>query len=172
MNTKTLKELNVKPGDVVEYIPKGRTSTVTKVVGDVYYGCSDDDDTPVGPYTDKPHFRVVSRASAGTPKLWRDMTPEEKGALLLAHHEGKQIELLNCKTGGWMRALIPAWIPCAAYRVKPVQPSVQTVVMYTQAPSSCWGWTADSCSTDRTHRITFDTVDGEPNVNSIKMEKL
>lgn len=25
-------------------------------------------------------------------KLWKDMTPEEKGALLLAYHEGKTIE--------------------------------------------------------------------------------
>jgi hypothetical protein len=44
-----------------------------------------------------PHWRIVSRAPAA-PKLWRDMTPEEKGALLLAAHEGKVIEY----DGAWM----------------------------------------------------------------------
>jgi len=34
---------------------------------------------------------IISRATP-TPKLWRDMTPEEKGALMLAAHEGKVIE--------------------------------------------------------------------------------
>ena len=29
-----------------------------------------------------------------TPKIWHDMTDAEKGALLLAHHEGKVIEIL------------------------------------------------------------------------------
>ena len=106
------------------------------------------------------------------PKLWKDMTPEEKGALLLAYHEGKTIE------GFWDGC----WQECdqvhkfafainVPYRVKP-EPVVETVTMYTGTPISHWGWTADSCSTDRTHRITFDLIDGKPDCNSVKMESL
>lgn len=32
-------------------------------------------------------------------KLWRDMTPEEKGALLLAKHEGKRIQCFTKANG-------------------------------------------------------------------------
>jgi hypothetical protein len=55
-----------------------------------------------------------------TPKLWRDMTPEEKGALLLAQHEGKAIECLDPSNESdvW-DALEPSWFEDLAYRVKP-----------------------------------------------------
>ena len=51
-----------------------------------------------------------------TPKLWRDMTREEKGALLLADHEGRQIELW-LKAGMWVRKGA-GWNDGFAYRVR------------------------------------------------------
>ncbi len=60
-----------------------------------------------------------------TPKLWRDMTPEEKGALLLAHHEGRGIEIATRDHKAWYDAN-PTWQENFAYRVKP-EPKVETV---------------------------------------------
>jgi len=57
-----------------------------------------------------------------TPKLWRDMTDAEKGALLLAHHEGKVIETFDTDRHEW-REVRPEWIYYESYRVRPVKPS-------------------------------------------------
>lgn len=120
----TLKELGVKPGDVVEYV-QGYNGWYPEFVGHKY---------TIDEYGDPIHnecegksfcggclhkFRLISRA-AETPKLWRDMTPEEKGALLLAHHEGNVIEWVS---GGKVRRSDEGYTPCwddpYAYRIKP-----------------------------------------------------
>jgi len=53
-----------------------------------------------------------------TPKIWRDMTDAEKGALLLAHHEGKVIERSHT-SGQWQGVEYPRWHDDIAYRVSP-----------------------------------------------------
>jgi hypothetical protein len=103
------------------------------------------------------------------PKLWRDMTPEEKGALLLAHHEGKVVECWN--SGKWEPKGHGGWGKENAYRIRP-EPKRDRVVMagtYTKG----MGWVF--CSTHPqgpTHRITFDVIDGEPDCASVKMERI
>jgi hypothetical protein len=67
------------------------------------------------------------------PKKWRDMTPEEKGALLLAHHEGKAIQLWCHEAweacGAWEACSSnPGWAGHCAYRVKPPEPRVWWIV--------------------------------------------
>lgn len=57
-------------------------------------------------------------------KLWKDMTPEEKGALLLAYHEGKVIEHTIWSSKEWFEAKKGvhsplSWHDDLAYRVKP-----------------------------------------------------
>ena len=59
-------------------------------------------------------------------KLWKDMTPEEKGALLLAYHEGKVIEWcygygkeFYVNGSSAEEGLHPVWADCCSYRVKP-----------------------------------------------------
>lgn len=61
-------------------------------------------------------------------KLWKDMTPEEKGALLLAYHEGKVIEWCYgfCEPSTFRvdgssakGGMEPCWDPKCYYRVKP-----------------------------------------------------
>ena len=98
------------------------------------------------------------------PKLWRDMTAEEKGALLLAHHEGRDIECRYAFNNGWCHDSKPVWADDAAYRVKPTVDSVQ-----------CY-WNGFNIhranNKDRTHRITFNLIDGKPDCASIKMEEL
>lgn len=122
----TLKELGVKPGDVVELVcgdfcdPTDKPEKLTvddrgwaSIGGLGGYNPSLDEK-----YNRK--FRLISRA-AETPKLWRDMTPEEKGALLLAHHEGKSFEFTRSSMGyKWIIvAGRPEWCDGNAYRIKP-----------------------------------------------------
>jgi hypothetical protein len=63
MTGKTLKELNVQVGDVVQYIPLGGITTIRKIHGIKYYGTGDNPDIP---YTDDPDFTLVSRAKKYT----------------------------------------------------------------------------------------------------------
>ena len=104
------------------------------------------------------------------PKTWGEMTPEEKGALLLARHEGKVIECWQWDDGPWLAG---EWCfdDASAYRVKPKR---ETVTMTGGTHHSrgflCFG--ADAREEWDTHRITFDTIDGEPVCASIRMEVL
>lgn len=99
----------------------------------------------------------VKRCVDGAPKLWRDMTPEEKGALLLAHHEGKTIELFLSKDD-WMECS-PYWSDDVAYRVKPGP--VRETVTLRNFHEKAKGFV-----------ITFNVIDGVPDCDSIKMEEL
>lgn len=114
-------------------------------------------------------------------KLWKDMTPEEKGALLLAYHEGKVIEWCYgfCEPSPFRvngssdkGGMEPCWDPKCYYRVKP-ELVVTEVVINGGATAGVWGFDSilSPCVED-THKITFNLVDGEPDCNSIKMMKL
>ena len=149
----TLEELNVKPGDVVEY-DGGFGGKIVKrtVAGWKGSRCYHTDHEFGGSVfmMRGPGWRIISRAS-GTPKTWGEMTDEEKGVLLLAHHEGKVIEFLNGPYG-WSLASSPRWRSEQSYRIRP-EHKRETVAI-------------------DTHRITFDLIDGEPDCSSVKMEKL
>lgn len=98
------------------------------------------------------------------------MTPEEKGALLLAHHEGKTIEYKNSQTPrfDWRECNeVPAWAGHCQYRVKP-EPVVETITKYGNQ-SGFFQTQAGRCDT---HKLTFNVVDGEIDCSSVKMEKL
>ena len=100
-------------------------------------------------------------------KLWRDMTPEEKGALLLAHHEGKTIEWFD--RGRWITDIKfnPQKYTTLSYRVK-TEPVRETMTLYGSDNSA---WLPLPLGLD-THRITFDVIDGVPDCVSVKMEEL
>jgi len=108
------------------------------------------------------------------PTIWEDMTPEQKGALLLAKHEGREIQIYYaCE---WL-TVGPLWHGCVAYRVKP-EPKRETAALYGRMyisksyPDGVFD--ADHrprCAGD-THRITFDTIDGKPDCTTICMERL
>ena len=102
------------------------------------------------------------------PKTWGEMTPEEKGALLLAHHEGKQIELYSPTDRVWGVVTMPGWCDGSAYRVKP-EPKRETVKLSGKVYHN-GQWAFGTEDKGDTHRITFDTVDGEPDCDSIRME--
>jgi hypothetical protein len=63
------------------------------------------------------------------PKKWQDMTPQEKGALFVAHHEGKMIE--TSQDGkDWALAPGQCWVGYGYYRVKPPEPRVWWLNVY------------------------------------------
>ena len=163
MESGTLKELNVKPGDVVKYYGE-KEYTVAEGNKLIHPGGNIQ---PYDGWDTVGYFSIVSRA-APEPKLWKDMSPEEKGALLLAEYEGKTIEFWNGPLG-WVEAS-PLWDSYRAYRVKP-EPVVETVALYND-PNGGWSFYEDSGTYKRSYSITFDLVDGKPDCNSIKMEEI
>ena len=112
-----------------------------------------------------------------TPKVWRDMTPEEKGALLLAHHEGKDIEVADSKRD-WRLVKKITWYNDLPYRIKP-EPERETVTAklcikscgksFHMEPHFLRGNYGDD---DFYFTLTFDTIDGKPDPSSIKIEEL
>lgn len=165
MKTGTLAELNVKPGDVVQNyanpVMNGGVWIVRNIEGDQVLGVKDE----YGPYhkgvplSGSYIWRIVSRApDPATPKLWLDMTREEKGALLLAHHEGKVIEY--CDDGPWFACRgEPKWLDRNAYRVRP-EPTRETVGLYIGKDRERFPLPIG----------TIDLLDGKPDLSSIKPE--
>jgi len=152
----TLKKLDVKPGDVVLHLISVLEFTITS---DMWCGAvtvSESIDT----------YKIISRSS-DTPKLWINMTPEEKGALLLAEHDGKVIEVFN---GFWVKRSVKVWSDVNAYRVRP-EPKIETVVHGYKTNAS--GKFVTTSSLDHaTHKITFNLINGIPDCTSIKMEPI
>jgi len=101
------------------------------------------------------------------PTTWADMTPEEKGALLLAKHEGGRIEVLFC--GEWKR-IDALWHEDSAYRIAP-EPKRETATMVGHN-RGYWCFGSDCFGHRDTHRITFDTIDGKPDCATIRMGRL
>jgi len=109
---------------------------------------------------------IVSEWAEKTPKRWGDMTSEEKGALLLAHHEGKVIEVRAENCDIWYIRENPNWSEDGIFRIRH-EPIVELELVFWNG-HDFW----DCHGNGETHRITFLTIDGEPDVNSIRMEKL
>lgn len=99
------------------------------------------------------------------PKKWFEMTDAEKGALLLAHHEGRTIEFLCFEE--WSNTNRPKWQSCSAYRIKP-DPVVETHII----PIAANGYVYDPTrhTGDPIYEITYRKIDGKPDFSSIKME--
>ena len=181
MSGKNLRDLNLKEGDVVRLV--GWTNGDTWNVGRKYVMQNvHRSNRAIGPVVTEIDgrdylsvreskmslFEVVSRATC-EPVLWEDMTREEKGALLLAHHEGEVIQYKNPQVSReWRTSAHPLWTNSRAYRVKP-RPVVEEVVLQGNCKSSFAG---NSYHSNDTHRITFNTIDGEPDCASVKMEKI
>jgi hypothetical protein len=94
---------------------------------------------------------------------WGKMTPEEKGALLLAYHEGKVVEFYLSRS--WDAIHEPNWLTEFPYRVKP---TTKTVELWSESGVYFYGgWMLGD-----NYKITFDTVDGKPDWSTLKGETL
>ena len=110
-----------------------------------------------------------------SPRKLREMSTTEIGELMRSFNEdGAEIEVWDgviWKKVPWSG---PGWYWSAAYRVKP-EPVRETATLYgyVQVPGNGIQfdnlWKPDR---DNTIEITFDLVDGEPDVSSIKMKKM
>ncbi len=167
----TLREIGAQVGDVYTHDEYSDDKyEITMIMnGKAYTNPGSYDDIDVG------RCRIISRAKPH-PKIWRDMTPEEKGALLLAAHEGKVIEFKWVGCSKWNKIIDkPNWFGDYAYRVKP-DPKVETVNLtgadFGKGLSISWSMRQNGHIGRETHRITFQTIDGKPDCASIKMEEL
>jgi hypothetical protein len=113
-----------------------------------------------------------------TPKLWRDMTPEEKGALLLAHHEGQSIQSFGVFVPDMWWGDLPEWEDKVAYRVKP-EPKRETMMAKLCIDARCTSlhMRPDYCRGEYGYvnfyfSLTFDTIDGKLDPASIKIEEM
>ena len=110
------------------------------------------------------------------PKLWKDMTPEEKGALLLAYHEGKDIERFSADFLDYWHTVYPSWVDDVAYRVKPEREKVTARICLTGDGTSLhmeaeYGY--DNYGKDHLYAtLTFDAIDGKPDPASLKIEEV
>ena len=111
--------------------------------------------------------------NAEEPKTWRDMTPEEKGALLLAEHEGKVIEVCDLAyPDEWYEGYDPCFEDDCAYRIKPEPKRERVVLVGRMDTPDSWAFFISEVYPFDSHRITFDTIDGKPDPSSIKIEEL
>ncbi len=162
----TLKELDVKPGDVVKVVGIGSQGIVIEdgaewIIHSTYMG----EFRGVKSEHKKDHcgiklssnwniWKIISRAS-DTPKLWRDMTDAEKGALLLAHHDGKVIEWYDGYM--WFETVTPRWYGPHAYRVRP-EPKIEIIAEEVELNG-------------KTVMLEYTTVDGVLDKSSIKAQE-
>lgn len=120
------------------------------------------------PYGDGNHPLPDVTSASDSPKTWGDMTDAEKGAMLLAWQRGGQLQYWDEDNGQWESTDIePVEFEADAYRIKP-EPKRETVTSWW----GDWGFTLGNKSCRDTHRITFTTTNGEPDLDSIKMERI
>ncbi len=106
-----------------------------------------------------------------TPKTWGDMTDAEKVALLLDWNDNHARNVQQWNGTDWMGMQTGRFGRLTAYRIKP-EPVVETVTIAGNGKE----WREDAFFwppiAGQTHRITFDTIDGKPDLASIKMEEV
>jgi hypothetical protein len=164
---KTLRELDVQPGDVVEWKSGANYTIFGWKDGECYSRADDGSREPGELAVDSKGWRIVFRAS-DTPKPLGDMTDAEIGALVRAKNEGKVIEVVDTINGAWVFAPAPGWWSRNAYRVRP-EPKRETVTLHGSVTDEVWGRSMPEYDT---HRITFDLINGKPDCASVKMEAL
>lgn len=105
------------------------------------------------------------------PRPWGELTDAEKVALVEARRDGKQIEYKPHlrSLDHWDTVASPGWHDDTPYRVKP-EPVVETVTLEGFTHNREWFFREKDAR--KTHRITFNTIDGEPDCSSIKMERI
>lgn len=101
--------------------------------------------------------------------VWEDMCDLGRGAILVAWQKGATIEYQLFGEGPWSVTDEPIWGDCHAYRV---QPELTVVLVEIKGRMTTIGWETTTPDHYNTHKIAFVTLDGEPVLDSIKMDKL
>ena len=170
---KTLAELGVKVGDVVEFVGETKTrSTIQCYEGGHWYSTKQ----RVGggaTLRDCAVFTIVSRANEpDKPKTWGEMTTGEQNVIAGHHARGGVVEYFNPGEAQWYGIGTPGWKPHYSYRVR-IEPVRETVTLTAIIPGiPLIAFCNDGRNVKDTHRITFDSIDGKPDCNSIRMDTL
>lgn len=123
----SMKEPKFKVGDKVRSVNNlysfCGTVGVVDSVGDygLYYVCMPHDNNVY--YHFEHELDTVEDTQVEQPKTWAHLTDEEKGALLLAYHEGKPIEWFYDEAlmhgSSTYKGSKPMWDDICIYRIKP-----------------------------------------------------
>lgn len=163
--TGTLKELNVQPGDVVEYVPLGGRSVVGRFENGRWYEKGKDE-----PYVCDPSFRIISRATPSID-LTAITTPfgllDEATQDALRAHGGPYERYTD--DGKWTTAHIPVWYRGNAYRVKPA-PKRETVTRDMWADDETGLTYREERPGTTPIRITVEKVDGKADWSTHRVE--
>ena len=169
---KTFKELGYKAGDTVRCVNSNKEYP-SHDIGDTFELTPDPWGELMSPkdyYGTLGDWELVCDPSDLT---WGDMTPEQQGALLLAHHQGKTIELKGCVYNKWLDVCrpTPLWDKNMSFRIKP-EPVVVSQKSYciTKGGKLTAFRTEEHLSS--TYVLTYDTEEGVPVCSSVKLSKL
>lgn len=164
-----LKELNVKPGDVVQSMSENSYFFAAPKEYTIHEDRTIRDDMGKKVDVDKhTHmFRIISRANT-TPDLTAITTPFgllDKATQDALRAHGGPYESYDVR--GWHNVSNPSWVVYRVYRVKP-QPTVETVDSWLM-PS---GWITAACNPigNTPVRVTFTRTNGVIDLDSYKVE--
>lgn len=99
---------------------------------------------------------------------WSEISDQEKGEMLLAHHNGKEIEMYNF--GEWV-TVEPQWVSNRAYRIKK-EPVNETVTLYGEFENVDVVELGKLKMIGDTHMITYNVIDGKIDCSSVVMKEL
>lgn len=112
-------------------------------------------------------------SASDSPKTWGELNDAEKGAIALGFIQGKGIQ---CWQDGdtpeyWADITDPNWSDDCKFRIKP-HPKRETVALHGGTENGkTWGFYTSGAN-DQRWTITFDTLDGTPDLDSVKMERV
>lgn len=109
--------------------------------------------------SDRPHDEDLVEKATG-PITWSDLTPDAKGLLLLAYHEGKQIQMYFDAEREW-EDVDPQWAPNRAYRVKPTRTTV-SIFGYIDMLGDDGSWAEWAEDAAGQYVITVELENGKP----------
>jgi len=183
MELQTINEINPKAGEVI-YCPVNKYHYLKLATGDIV--CMDDKlhTSEQIVLRDTGNYRgwvlITPRDTAplhtdtpadDTPKTWGEMTDAE--AQDIAHEIRKHMDLNQNHWAGLIPISTRMLLTQIADAIKP-EPVVEEVVMTGMEGSNgdFWFDSAGVGNYNDTHSITFTTKDGEPDCDSITMERI
>ena len=154
--TGTAAELNLQVGDVVTW------------AGGFYNAIVDENLLAYAEINSAEIFTVISRAKHKDDLTFDEMSDAQKIELVQGELDGKRFKYWSAASGVWLDKSLYSWFNHFKYRAKPAEPVVVEVEVYVSKSEHSYSQRLNAS----THSITYNTIDGEPDCDSIKMEEL